>query len=707
MFRAWFAVLLALVLAGCGKRLAPRQFGLPAGGEGGSDAAGAPQTGGGPPDAQHLGAACRDDAQCDDGIDCTGDHCDAERERCVHAPDSSFCANGVYCDGEETCDVLLGCVPGEPVACSDDTTCTIDTCVEATQTCQHEIRDADADGDPDGNCVGGADCDETDPTVSSLASEICGNGRDDDCDESVDEEPCEQPEHDVCADFLEVAGPVDMELPFAGVSGDYSASCAGDGWRDLVLGITTTEPTTVDVRVDGSGGLALASYGLCGDAASEQACARGAQGVPRGGSVARLLLPEPVAGTRVVKVFAADPDPVRLVVDYRSFVLPPENETCGTAAPLAWDDPFLVPAIGRRADLPTACPGAVGDLVYEFVLDRPQDLEVFAEAQDTNGEPILSLFGSGCEQAAQEISCVEGDPALLFARALPAGTYYLGVSATGPSEIEVQASLTPASVSPAGDTCDDAAPVTPGVAVAVPFQSYADDLRTSCLVTGVDAVFALSVPEPADVLLVQSLSDGDQAAVALLESGCSPDDELLCEVGRRSPVRAAARDLPVGDYRVVVESRTGIPGELLALVRPSAPPVIVGFADTCADAVRIPARGARLTGSTTGAAGDYAASCDRGSDEPSRAPDQMLQLVLTERQRVVLDMTGSTFETVLDIRQGPDCPGEEIELGCSAGFVAGRSFLDLVLNAGQYWVQIDGYEGDAGAWMLDVFVADP
>jgi hypothetical protein len=39
--------------------------------------------------------------------------------------------------------------------------------------------------------------------------------------------------------------------------------------------------------------------------------------------------------------------------------------------------------------------------------------------------------------------------------------------------------------------------------------------------------------------------------------------------------------------------------------------------------------------------------------------------------------------------------------------VDGRSFLDRVLPAGEYFVQIDGYDRALGNWVLDVFVGDP
>src|SRR5262245_12118820 len=114
-----FALRLALGLvslsASCSAADAPNPFadgGLPpppttgptgtgGGGGGGVDA--------GPDADPTLGGPCEDHAQCDDGISCTSDACDLELKLCRFTPDAAPCQNGVFCDGEEVCDLKLGC----------------------------------------------------------------------------------------------------------------------------------------------------------------------------------------------------------------------------------------------------------------------------------------------------------------------------------------------------------------------------------------------------------------------------------------------------------------------------------------------------------------------------------------------------------------------------------------------------------------------
>jgi hypothetical protein len=146
-------------------------------------------------------------------------------------------------------------------------------------------------------------------------------------------------------------------------------------------------------------------------------------------------------------------------------------------------------------------------------------------------------------------------------------------------------------------------------------------------------------------------------------------------------------------------------GRLRLFFQIASLPNLVAFADRCEDAIEIPETGGLFQGNTATAMHDYSAGCDTAGAPD--APDQMLKLALSDRRRVVFDMAGSGYETLLDVRRGPACPGEELSRACTAGFVEGRSFLDLILEPGEYFVQIDGFAGARGPWTLDVHVVEP
>jgi hypothetical protein len=158
-------------------------------------------------------------------------------------------------------------------------------------------------------------------------------------------------------------------------------------------------------------------------------------------------------------------------------------------------------------------------------------------------------------------------------------------------------------------------------------------------------------------------------------------------------------------YRAIIESARGNPVGLSYFERPSAPTVFVPLADDCQALVDIPEVGGHFTGNTSNAFPDFEGGCDVGGQDQGGAPDQILRLRLDGPRRVILDTHGSNFATMLSVRQGESCPGAELPRACAAGYWAERSFLDLDLAAGDYFVLIDGYDGAAGAWNLEVFTA--
>lgn len=189
---------------------------------------------------------------------------------------------------------------------------------------------------------------------------------------------------------------------------------------------------------------------------------------------------------------------------------------------------------------------------------------------------------------------------------------------------------------------------------------------------------------------------------------CSVDDLLLCVTDSVSPIRTNKRNVAAGEYRVVAESLLGLPTQVTAFVRKTVPAIIVPFADGCDDVLAIPASGGFFQGNTANARASFSAGCDQAGGPPNGARDQLLKLTLTDTKRVVLDMSGSAYSTLLDVRKGPDCPGTEVFQGCTVGYGAQRrSFLDLTLDPGIYFIQVDGFREDEGPWFLDIRVVDP
>jgi hypothetical protein len=709
----------ATVVVGCGNGLVPSPFAGPADRDAGaatSDAATADPEDGTPPPlgssvvGEVLGGPCIDDAQCDDGIECTFGACDAALGLCRFIADDARCLDATFCNGLERCDARLGCRPGPPTSCSDLTPCTIDSCDEQAQACVRVERDVDGDGDVDANCQLDGDCNDLDPLVSSLAPELCGNGVDDDCDETTDEAECQTPEFDSCADGLVLSAAGSYVVSPAGTQLDYGASCASQalGARELVAFVTVPAGPAQDVNIvarSAFGALALARVESCGVALNELECLDGVQ-LPSGESVARLYLRSLAPGVHVIYLFTTSSAPIQLDVDLDAATVAPTNLSCQTRLPIEPGQPVQADLSISGSALASACPTARGDLLYEFSLTEPADVLAFAESLDGLGQPRLSLRQDACEDESAELRCNQAALASLRVRALGPGTYVLAVSASGPSVIQTSLELRPPSTPPSTDQCETAPSLVANQTEAVSFVDLVDDIAAGCGTPGaIDTARRLDLAAPSDVLLIGRFSTPDNGSVALANPGCGLQDVLRCTQVATGTARASVRDLPAGQYRVVAESRLGLPATLTAAVRPARPPTLVPLAEGCASALLIPAGGGFFQGSTVNAAEDFSASCDFAT--PAGAPDQLLRLVLEQPRRLILDMRGSDFETLLNVRRGPTCPGEEVPAGCSVTSGPDRSFLDLSLSAGEYFVQIDGYAGASGTWFLNVFVMDP
>jgi hypothetical protein len=283
----------------------------------------------------------------------------------------------------------------------------------------------------------------------------------------------------------------------------------------------------------------------------------------------------------------------------------------------------------------------------------------------------------------------------------------VALSATAPTTSLVTLEVSPPTAPAPDDMCATAPPLAPNTTINVPLAGHQDD-SSLCLPGMIDAAYELTLTETSDVLLVERISQGDQGSIGLAKPACSDvSDNLVCKTGSPSPIRAAKHAVPAGSYRVVAESALGQPVQVTAFVRKAVAPTLIPFADSCADVFEIPATGGFFQGTTANANAHYNAGCDQGGLDEGGAPEQMLKLTLAAPKRVVLEMAGSGYSTLLDVRKGPSCPGMEVAQGCAVGYNPGRSFLDLDLEAGVYFLQIDGYADDAGPWFLDVRVVDP
>lgn len=661
-----------------------------------------------------LGGPCTEDAQCDDAVACTFDSCDKTLLRCRNVPDDAQCADGSYCNGREKCVLRIGCAPGPVVTCQDDNPCTIDRCIESTKGCEHGQRDVDGDGDPDYHCVGKRDCDDLDPDVSSLRPEVCGNFKDDDCDGLIDEAGCVQAANDVCATALNVTAAGTYLLSTLATKKDYTTSCTvttPGAARDIVMKITVPGAPggpNQDVEVSANAQVAanevaVALESTCGQQASELGCGHVASS-----SSARTIARDVAPGTVLHAVVTTQKEgAVDVKVDFRAATPKPANETCAAPEPVALDTPTTVRLIDAAKDLESGCDRAkTGELTYSFTLAQPSDVRIFASTLVGSGDPVVTLRDASC---TNELRCRVASSPPLFARNLPAGTHVFTVAGTKQIDASVIVKAYPPTPAPPNQSCATAPAVVPNTTFSVDLSGQEDAIKNGCLPGGLAAAYDLTLTQASDVLVIGRFPANESGSVSLNGPACTTADLLPngCSMGT-SPQRVSRRNLPAGSYRVVVADELGQTAQLSVLVRPTVAPVNVGASDNCTNAFTLPATGGFFTGDTTSSTADFDAGCDAPGQPIGGAKDQMLRLDLAQQRRVVMEMSGSFYTTILDVRRGPACSSAaEVPNACFVGFSASKSFLDLTLATGTYWLQIDGYNGDRGPWNLDLRVLPP
>jgi hypothetical protein len=609
----------------------------------------------------------------------------------------------------ELCVPGHGCEPGAVVSCDNGNDCQIATCVEATKSCTYTERDVDGDGDPDAHCVPGHDCDDLNPDVSSLHAEVCANGIDDNCNGLIDEHPCVLPEGVSCAGAVAVTAPGTFPISTVGANDTFATSCSVPNpaaGQNVVVAITVPGNANVDLQVWATVPatvVAVALDAVCGEAGTELACGSGS-----GATSVRALARNVAPGTYFAVVTTQTPSPVQLEVDLLAPSSSPTNIDCGSAMALVPGTATAVSIVNPPTELASACPSSDGELTYSFTLTAAQDVLIYASTTDGSGTAIVGLRAPPCTaDSTDEIECDLAGSQPLYERSLPPGTYVVTMGATSSIDATLDVQLSPPTAVPSDQTCASPPPITANQTLDYDLSSHENAIKDGCFPSGPDAAYDLSLPSASDVLLIDRFPQTETGGVSLDGPACDVATSLGCDA-EGSPARIGRRNVPAGDYRVVVADALGLQGTVEALVRPTVAPTIIApaTAETCAEAVDA-SNGGFFTGNTSTSVPDYGAGCDAPGQPPGGAPDQVLTLNLAAAQRVVLDMEGSAYTTLLDVFQGPTCPGTPVTNGCYVGFGAQRSFLDLELTAGQYWIVVTGYSGGKGAWDLDVRVLPP
>ncbi|MEM6958592.1 MAG: putative metal-binding motif-containing protein [Myxococcota bacterium] len=337
-----------------------------------------------------------------------------------------------------------------------------------------------------------------------------------------------------------------------------------------------------------------------------------------------------------------------------------DEADCGAPRYDSCDDPLDVSAggffelnsLGSRPDHGIRCaPAGRADLVVRFELNEPADVTVRVQAESV----AFVAVRTDCRDAAAELECQGGFPAEVRRRSLPAGEYFAILADVG-GAVGVEVVFEPATTAPANESCaSDPIDVSAGGSVSGSFVDVRDDLEVACGgEDGPELVYRFTLEEASDVLVGAATRDGSTLAVDL-RPGCLRQS-LRC--ARGAPVDLRQRNLPAGEYFLIVEAPLGNESDFTLDVSFEAP-TEAPTNDTCADTGELLRTPATVMGTLRGLQDDLPSECGRFFR------DAVYSLSVPERSDVVIRADGAGSALSLSLRG--ECEEASTQLGCATG----------------------------------------
>jgi hypothetical protein len=375
----------------------------------------------------------------------------------------------------------------------------------------------------------------------------------------------------------------------------------------------------------------------------------------------------------------------------------PEHDTC--------TDPFVVTAPGTYTltlggaapDYTLRCAGGTANdvvMAIDIPAGPPRDLRV--EVQDefgVTGASLRTVCGGPVE-----LGCRTGFPAVLRARSLAPGRYFVIVASIGggSGRADVTVSMDPATMAPTNETCATATeiPVPAGGTFRESMVGVTHDTTLACgpSTNAPDLFYTFTIPEalgPQDVLVSAGAATGESMAFTIRD-GCEGTSSR-CALG--SPASARTFQLAPGTYTLVVEGPAYVEVDFTLTVSFAAPTSPVR-GDLCTMPIPL-TLGMLYSGSFAGAEDDLElVGCG------FRSRELIHRFTLTEAADVSVVTSGGT--TYLQSAIATTCP-TSMPLLCAGGVPARNRARGLL--PGDYYVIVEATR--AGGYSVQVDATSP
>ena len=348
---------------------------------------------------------------------------------------------------------------------------------------------------------------------------------------------------------------------------------------------------------------------------------------------------------------------------------------------------------------PTCASTAGSEALFKLDLKARSRVRMGMRAS-TGGDSSISVR-KRCDDPASELVCAKDWhlDGISWTGLMDAGAYTVIASttdATHSSSVDLTFDRSDALGSGVdGDGCKDGKALPIGAQTTLDTFAAKSDVRVSCAAdASADVVYKLDVKAKSR-LFVSTLEDEGHHVLAVQKACGDPKGELACEPTSTSKGLDVTVD--PGSYYLVVKGKGADDFgrvKLSAKLRELAPAVAA-----CKAAPKLVA-GTPVSDTTAGAIDRFASEKCGGAVGSQQSGDKVYQFTLKEKSKVNLTLKGGTFyNAILSLRTDCGDPTRN-ELVCSNYY---SKQLDQTLDAGTYYVVVDGYGAKAeGTFTLEL-----
>jgi hypothetical protein len=356
-------------------------------------------------------------------------------------------------------------------------------------------------------------------------------------------------------------------------------------------------------------------------------------------------------------------------------------------------------AMGNDAE--ASCGGGAEGADAPWRMELPSRSRVRIVEHSDEMNPVVHVRRS-CADEQSEVACGEsggsaGDA--VVTGVFDPGTYTVFADAQdrdAAGRYSVRVEVAPSTgAGTSGDACGDATALGNGTTVSGDTFAAHDDVAGSCGGAGAaDVVYRFDVATKSR--LVAALQAEEASHLIVVWRRC----------GDRSTEIACGRDvddvLAPGTYFVAVDGSSE--DALGRFTLSFSLHDLTAQGGACLSAPTL-VDGKAVSGTTVGAGDKFAVSC-AGGEVAASGPDRAYKVVVSKRTRVHLSLTAQSFNAAMALRKAcADASGgaRAAELVCEADSDVGqRTVIDRTVEAGTYWVVVDGQTpNDQGPFTLE------